>query len=650
MVLNYLLGDALGQRRYKTTQRKRRLWLDALVLIVLGWAIFYSLPNLYPDRYALQLSPARTQVVLDDDFRDGIRELLAQNNVTHEYAGSLRVDGASEARVFEIRFYDQDERSRGRAILNEWLEENYSGDYVVSYNRVRTANRFIRLAGGVPLSLGLDLQGGVHFLMEVDIQAAMRQRIDATAGEFRVDLGRNRIRSVYFSTDATASIKGVEYPAIEMGFISDDIRSQAITLFTEYEMVTTTREDGGIFYASFYFPEVLIDQVRDFAVTQNMATLRERINELGVASPLVQRQGSSRIIVEMPGISDAAAAKRVIGSTANLEFRLEASRAGAASGVPFPFRDNPRERAYLDRKVIVSGENVINAQAQFDNFGVPQVAITLDSRGGRNMNRITREAVGRNMAVILVETNIKNFVRNKEDGTTKFETETKKQIISIPTIRDVLGSRFVITGLYDQSESSELALLLRAGALAAPMYFLEEKTIGASLGQDNINKGVFSLILGSLCVVLFILLYYRVFGLIANLGLMFNLILIVAIMSQLSAVLTLPGIAGIVLTIGMAIDANILIFSRIKEEMRKGMSGIMAIDAGYRRAFLSIIDANITTLLVGIILFAVGTGPIKGFAITLSIGILTSLFTSIIFTRRILEFLYARKLLKKIYI
>lgn len=649
MVLNYLFGDSFGQRRYQTTKRKKRLWLDFLVIGVLIWALLYSWPNLYPDRDALHLSPARTQVILDNDFRDGIRELLAENNVTHEYAGRLRVSGG-DVRVFEIRFYDQEERSRARALLNTWLEENYDGDYVMSYNRVRTANRWIRLAGGVPLNLGLDLQGGVHFLMEVDIQAAMKQRIDATAGEFRVELGRNRLRSVYFSTEDIETINGVDYPSIRLGFISDDVRSQAITLLSEYQMQARTEEAGGIYYVSFFFPELFVEEVRDFAISQNMATLRERINELGVNSPLVQRQGSNRIIVEMPGVSDAAAAKRVIGSTANLEFRLEASRSGTSGGLPFPFRDNPRERAYLDRKVIVGGENVINAQAQFDQSGVPQVAITLDSRGGRNMNRATREAVGQNMAVLLVESNVKNFVKNEEDGTTEFETETTKQIISIPTIRDVLGSRFVITGLYDQAEASELALLLRAGALAAPMYFVEEKTIGASLGQDNIRKGVFSLILGSLCVILFILLYYRVFGLIANLGLMFNLIFIVAIMSQLSAVLTLPGIAGIVLTIGMAIDANILIFSRIKEEIRKGMSGIMAIDAGYNRAFLSIIDANITTLLVGIILFAVGTGPIKGFAITLSIGILTSLFTSIVFTRRILEFLYTRKLLKKIYI
>ncbi len=648
-MLSYLFGDAFGQRRYKSTQRKRRLWLDGLVIIVLIWALFYSWPNLYPDRDALHLSPSRTQVILDNDFRDGIRELLAQNNVTHEYAGRLRV-GGSDVRVFEIRFYDQDERARARALLNDWLEEKYADDYVMSYNRVRTANQFIRLAGGVALNLGLDLQGGVHFLMEVDTLAAIRQRIDATAGEFKVELGRNRLRSVYFSTDVTEKVDGVDYPAIGIGFISDSVRSQAIQLFSEYEMQSKTREEGGIYYVNFYFSEVFVEQVRDFAISQNMATLRERINELGVTSPLVQRQGSNRIIVEMPGVSDAAAAKRVIGSTANLEFRMEASRSGTSAGTPFPFRDNPRERAYLDRKIIVGGENVINAQAQFDETGVPQVAITLDSRGGRNMNRVTREAVGQNMAVLLVETNVKNFVKNEADGSTEFETETKKQIISIPTIRDVLGSRFVITGLYDQAEASELALLLRAGALAAPMYFVEEKTIGASLGQDNIRKGVFSLILGSLCVILFILFYYRVFGLIANLGLMFNLVLIVAIMSQLSAVLTLPGIAGIVLTIGMAIDANILIFSRIKEEMRKGLSGIMAIDAGYNRALLSIIDANITTLLVGIILFSVGTGPIKGFAITLSIGILTSLFTSIIFTRRILEFLYAKKLLKKIYI
>ena len=651
MVLEYLFGDALGQRRYKTAHRKKRLWLDILVILVLIWAIFYTIPNFSPDRYALQLSPARPQVVLDNVFRDGIRKLLNGNEINYEYAGRLRV-GGSEVRVFEIRFYDQEERARGRVLLNEWLEENFSADYIMSYNQVRTAPRIIRLAGGTPMNLGLDLRGGVHFLMEVDIQEAVKQRIFVTAEEIRIQLAANRIRSVYFSTEGKEVLSGVAYPTIEIGFINEDSRDEAVRLLEDYtfEMSSTIREADGIYYVRFFFNQEFIDQIRDFAISQNMATLRERINEIGVSSPLVQKQGNSRIVIEMPGVTDAAAAKRIIGSTANLEFRLEGDRSNLGSSLPFAFRDNPREKAYLDRRVIVNGENVVNAQVEFDEQGLPQVAITLDARGGRNMQRATRDSVGKRMAVVMLESRIKNTVADNVDGEIGYETETTKEIISIPTIRDVLGNRFVITGLYDQAEASELALLLRAGALAAPMYFIEERTIGASLGQDNIQSGIFSLIIGSLCVILFILLYYKLFGLIANIGLIFNVILITAVLSQLGAVLTLPGIAGIVLTVGMAIDANILIFSRIKEEIKQGMTGMIAIDTGYNRAFLSIIDANITTLLVGIILFAVGTGPVQGFAVTLSIGILTSLFTSVVVTRRLVEFLYGRRLVKKIYI
>lgn len=650
MVINYILGDSLGHRRFKSSQYKRRLWLDILIFIVLCWAIYYVSPNFYPDRYAVQISPARSQVVLNDEFRDGLRQQLQKNNITYEYAGRLRVSG-SDVRLFEVRFFDPRERAKGRAILNTWMLENYPNDYVISYNQVRTMPRYLRLSGGKPMNLGLDLRGGVHFLMEVDIQEAVKQRIFVVAEEIRISLGSDRIRTIYFSTDGVIDLGGVNYPQLEIGFINDKTRRTAINLLSDYtyEMETDTREEQGIYYVSYYFNQVFIEQIKDFAITQNMATLRERINELGVSSPVVQRQGNSRIVIEMPGVVDAAAAKRIIGSTANLEFRLEASHNNLRSGISLPFRDDPREKAYLDRRVIVSGGNVVNAQPQFDQQGVPQVAITLDARGGRSMNKATRDSVGKKMAVVLLETKVKNFAEN-EFGKTVFETETTKEVISMPTIRDVLGSRFVITGLYDQSEASELSLLLRAGALVAPMYFVQEQTIGASLGQDNIRNGILSLILGSLCVILFILFYYKLFGLIANIGLMFNVLLIVAIMSQLSAVLTLPGIAGIVLTMGMAIDANILIFSRIKEEIKQGINGIIAIETGYSRALLSIIDANITTLLVGIILFAVGTGPVKGFAITLSIGILTSLFTSVIVTRRIVEFLYRRKLVKKIYI
>ena len=318
-------------------------------------------------------------------------------------------------------------------------------------------------------------------------------------------------------------------------------------------------------------------------------------------------------------------------------------------GGVFSFRSNPNEKAYLEPNSIVTGANVINALVQFDENNFPQVAITLDGKGGRSMNRATRSAVGRNMGVLLVNTKVEDILED-EKGDLKFVTRTEKEIISLATIRDVLGSRFVITGLDGAGEASELALLLRSGALAAPIYFVEERTIGPSLGQDNIRKGSLSLLGGALAVILFILFYYKLCGLLANIALLFNMTLILAIMTQLNAVLTMPGIAGIVLTVGMAVDANILIFSRIKEELKRNPNPTAAITAGYDRALITVLDANITTLLVGIILFAIGTGAVKGFAVTLSIGILTSLFTSVVFTRKLMEWIYAPGRLKKIYI
>ena len=651
MITKYFLRDSIGQRHYQEAKPKRRLWLSAIVVLALIWAAVFASPNFFPDRFALQISPVRSSTILDNPFRDAVRGLLMDNNMTYEYAGRLRV-GGTDTRVFEIRFYDHEERTRGRLLLNNFFEENYPNTFVMSYNQVKTAPRLIRLAGGTPLNLGLDLRGGVHFVMQVDIAQAVQQRISSAADEFRLILRQSRIRTVAFSAAEEVTRGEIIYPAIEMGFVSEKTRDDAIKVIAvnQNEMGYETSERGGIYYVLFYFTDLFIEEIRDFAITQNMATLRERINELGVTSPLVQSQGNNRIVVEIPGVQDAAAAKRIIGSTANLEFRLEAAARGAGGSAAFPFRDNPREKAFLHRQIIVGGTNVINAQAQFDPTGLPEVAISLDTQGGRKMNRATRDSVGKRMAVVLIESRVLNFAKDEETGETEFETERRSEIISFPVIRDVLGSRFVITGLYNQAEASELALLLRAGALAAPMYFVEERTIGASLGQDNINRGIFSLLAGSLAVILFIIFYYRVFGIVANLGLLFNMVLIIAIMSQLGAALTLPGIAGIVLTVGMAIDANILIFSRIKEEIKRGLTGILAIDAGYNRAFLSIIDANLTTLLVGIVLFAIGTGPIKGFAVTLSIGILTSLFTSIIFTRRILDFLYGRRILTKLYL
>jgi preprotein translocase subunit SecD len=393
--------------------------------------------------------------------------------------------------------------------------------------------------------------------------------------------------------------------------------------------------------------ESTVREIEDYAVNQNLTTLRNRVNELGVAEPLVQRQGRNRIVVQLPGVQDTAAAKRVLGATANLEFRLEAKPGEARVNTEeFTFRNNPERRATLEKDLIISGTSVSNAQSNFDETGSSQVNIDLDSQGGKLMNRVTRNAVKRRMAVVFVEH--KSRVKVVEVGgqlVDERESYVEKSIISLATIQTALGNSFRITGLDGAGEASELALLLRAGSLAAPMYFVEERTVGPSLGQENIDLGLTSVQIGLALVVVFMLAFYGVFGVIANVALAFNLLLVAGVMSLLGFTLSLPGIAGVVLTVGMAVDANVLIFSRIKEELRAGTSPQSAIHAGYERAFSTIFDANITTLLVAVILFAVGTGPVKGFAVTLSIGIITSMFTAIMVSRAMVNAVYGgRKL------
>ena len=399
-----------------------------------------------------------------------------------------------------------------------------------------------------------------------------------------------------------------------------------------------------------------VAEIREYSIKQNLTTVRNRVNELGVAEPLVQRQGANRIVVELPGVQDTAEAKRILGKTANLEFRLAAEPdASKATTETFEFREEGRPPAQLERELIITGDQVTDAQASFDENGRPQVNIRLDGHGGELMNRATRNNVGRSMAVIFIEQKpTLRYMRQTVDGVEKevaVQTFTEeKKIISLATIQSALGSQFRITGLDGPGESTELALLLRAGGLAAPMYFAEERTIGPSLGADNIAKGVDASLWGMLFVSLFIIAIYRVFGVLATIALAFNMVLLLALMSLLSATLTLPGIAGIVLTMGMAVDANVLIFSRIREEIANGMSVQRAIHEGFDRAYSAIIDGNLTTLLVGGILFAMGTGPVKGFAVTLSLGILTSMFTAILVTRAMVNLSFGGRDLKKLWI
>jgi preprotein translocase subunit SecD len=395
--------------------------------------------------------------------------------------------------------------------------------------------------------------------------------------------------------------------------------------------------------------EQKVKDLQNYAVKQNLTTIRNRVNELGVAEPLVQRQGSNRIVVQLPGVQDTATAKKVLGKAANLSFRLEAEPdASRFSNEEYQFRSNEFRTARVEKKEIISGDRVTHAQPSFDENGQPQVNISLDSTGANIMAKVTRKAIKRRMAVLFIEqkpTTRYEMQDGKEVAVTKY-TETRG-IISLATIQSQLGSSFRITGL-EPAEASELALLLRAGALAAPMYFVEERTVGPSLGKDNIEQGVTSVLVGLALVLVFMMVFYRVFGLFANIALFFNLVILIALMSMIGATLTLPGIAGIVLTVGMAVDANVLIFSRIREELNEGRSPQHAINEGYNRAFVTIFDANITTLIVAVILFGVGTGPVKGFAVTLSLGIITSMFTAIVLTRALVNTTYGGRSIKSL--
>jgi len=489
----------------------------------------------------------------------------------------------------------------------------------------------------------------VHFLLEVDMDKALDVRRKVYEGEIKSLLRKERIR--YRSMPESNG-------RIQLGFADSDTLDKAQRLirkdYSDFELTTVERSGQQILQLG--LTQAKIAEIREYSIRQNLTTVRNRVNELGVAEPLVQRQGANRIVVELPGVQDTAEAKRILGKTANLEFRLQADpNAPRGATESFGFREEGRPPVQLERELIITGDQVTDAQASFDENGRPQVNIRLDGHGGDLMNRATRNNVGRSMAVIFIEQKpVTRYVRQTIDGVeqevaiSSFVEE--KKIISLATIQSPLGSQFRITGLNGQGESSELALLLRAGGLAAPMYFAEERTIGPSLGAENIAKGIASTEWAMIFVSLFIIAIYRFFGVLATVALAFNLVLLVGLMSAIGATLTLPGIAGIVLTLGMAVDANVLIFSRIREELANGLPVQRALHEGFDRAYSAILDSNLTTLLVGGILFAMGTGPVKGFAVTLSLGILTSMFTAIMFTRGLVNLIFGGRNFKKLWI
>jgi preprotein translocase subunit SecD len=610
------------------------LWKYLLILAVLVTGLIYSLPNLFPEDPAVQVSSERGDATIGERQIERIRESLTDADIEIQ---SIE----SEPSSVLIRLDDADDQMRARDRISSLL----GAEYVVALNLAESTPGWLQSLSASPMTLGLDLRGGVHFLLEVDMEAALTQRLEVNASAMREQLRSERIR--YRDTE-------IEERSITLEFMDAEDRDAARRLigrdFPDFDFESIGEGRGASLVMT--MSDRAVEELRDYAINQNLTTLRNRVNELGVAEPLVQRQGPDRIVVELPGVQDTAEAKRIVGATANLEFRLEARPDTPENETQtFPFRNTPSRTAELMRDVIITGDSVSNANHSFDENGRPQVNIDLDGTGGTLMNRATRTNIGRNMAVVFIEHKSRDrTVMEEGEPVVERETYTERGIISLATIQSALGNSFRITGLDSPTEAAELALLLRSGSLAAPIYFVQERTIGPSLGAENIERGIMSVQIGLLLVVIFMLVRYKVFGIFANVALALNLTLLTAVMSLLGATLTLPGIAGIVLTLGMAVDANVLIFERIREELREGLSVQQAIHAGYERAFTSIVDANITTLLVAVILFSIGTGPVKGFAVTLSIGILTSLFTALLVTRAMVNLAYGGKPVKKLWI
>ncbi|WP_116365461.1 protein translocase subunit SecD [Parahaliea mediterranea] len=614
---------------------KYPLWKYLLVALVAAIGFLYAAPNLYAPDPALQITGENSAQVIDEATLKRVTGALEEAGIEH--FGETIDEGGRNALV-RLRSAEQQLTAQAR------VQRALGDGFIIALNLAPTTPDWLTAVGAQPMKLGLDLSGGVHFKLEVDIDAATERRQEYYLNAIKKALREARVRG-FVSLD--------EQGNVEAQFRSEALREQARGLIADNhpELALDRVDEGDSFRIIASMSEQTRKEIADYAVSQNLTTIRNRVNELGVSEPLVQRQGKNRIVVELPGIQDTAEAKRILGKVANLEFRLVANMdAPEADKQRFEYRSADRAgmSEWLERDVIITGEHVSNAAASFDQNGRPNVQISLDSEGGSLMSRATRHNIKRRMGVLFIERKYRTRYEMNEAGeevAIQIPYDEKK-LLTAPVIQSALGAQFQITGLDSPLESSELALMLRAGALAAPINFVEERTVGPSLGAENIRLGMKSVQYGLALVVLFMLLYYRVFGIFAVVALSVNLILLVACMSILGATLTLPGIAGIVLTVGMAVDANVLIFSRIREELRNGRSPQMAIHSGYDAALSTILDANITTLIVALILYAVGTGPVKGFAVTLSVGILTSMFTAIMGTRTLANLFYGGRKVK----
>lgn len=620
-------------------------WKYLLILVVLVISTLYALPSLYPDEPAVQISGAKAGTQIDQTVVQKAEQILKAANISSH-------DNSFTNNAALLRLDTSEAQLKAKEVLRRDLGE----DYVVALNLAPTTPEWLQKIGAKPMKLGLDLRGGVHFLLEVDMDKAISQRMETSATDLRRQFRDNKIK--FNNLALNNNTITVQFANTTDRDAAADFLRRNGNEFTQQAIAST---DGALLKLN--YTDVRRQEIQSYAVNQNLTTLRNRINELGVAEALVQTQGSNRIVVELPGVQDTAEAKRVLGRTANLEFRLVSDSndqyidpyTGKYNDQPLPpgtevfafeSLDSGRQ-LLLQRNRILTGERVQNASSGFSqDSGGAEVNITLDTAGGKLMADATRNAVGKRMAVLFIENKQKiSYVTDPNTGTqTEVRTPyTESVVINAATIQAVLGSQFRITGLDSPQEAAELALMLRAGALAAPMYFVEERVVGPSLGQENIDAGVLSTQIGFILVAIWMVVFFRLFGVIANFALVFNLAMILTVMSWLGASLTLPGIAGIVIGIGMAVDANVLICERIREEMLWGASPKQAIVAGYDRAYNTIFDSNLTTFIVAFILFAIGTGPIKGFAVTLMIGIVCSMFTAITVTRAIVQLIYGKR-------
>ncbi len=602
------------------------------VLVVLFMVLMcglYALPNLYGEDNAVQISGSRNATVTAA-LESRITSALAEQNIPIK-----SVEFENEQLL--IRLPDSDSQLKAR----DFLDRELGTDYVVAMNLAPDTPQWLEGLGGTPMKLGLDLRGGVHFLMEVDMNEAIGKSLEDAESDFRTALREEKLR--YRSVN-------VRDGYIDIQFRDEETLDKA-EFFLENRNRDLTYQEMDDLVLRARFSEQKLAEIRDYAVKQNITIIRNRVNQLGVAEPVVQKQGAERIVVQLPGIQDTAQAKEILNATATLEFRMVDQdndvRDAIAGRVPpgSQLLYEGERPVLLDKRVVVTGNHIIDANSGVDEYGLPQVSISLDSEGGNKMSRNTRENVGKPMATVFIEYK----ATGERDANDKLIFERHEEVINVATIRGQFASNFQITGLDSPKEARDLSLLLRAGALIAPIQIVEERTVGPSLGQENIDLGMQAIIWGLALVMVFMLVYYKAFGIVADIALGLNLVMIVGIMSMIpGATLTLPGMAGIVLTVGMAVDANVLIFERIREEIREGRSPQQAIHQGYDSAFSTILDANITTFIAGLILFAVGTGPIKGFSITLMIGIATSMFTAILVTRVIVNAVWGGRRVSKL--